>query len=215
MKYAIIENGVVVNIAVADAPLDAAWIPAGNARIGNLWDGTTFTERPLTEEELAEQKALAVEQAKEAAQRRAQDIVLKEQIATKLDTLPDEDVAELAYLYDEWSGDGVAYAIGDIVRVESFPYRVLQAHTSQADWTPANTASLFTPLRTVTGSNPDPWVQPQGAQNAYAIGDRVTHDNLNDGGNIWIFESAIAANTTEPGRDGTFDRWWTPIEAVA
>jgi len=135
--------------------------------------------------------------SKREAIEKASEIVLKEQIATKLDTLPDEDVAELAYLYDEWSGDGVAYAIGDIVRVESFPYRVIQAHTSQADWSPANTASLFTPLRTVTGSNPDAWVQPTGAQNAYAIGDRVTHDNLNDGGTIWIFESAIAANVPD------------------
>jgi len=31
---------------------------------------------------------------------------------------------------------------------------------------------------------------------------------------VWIYESAIAANTTEPGNDGTFDRFWTPIEAV-
>ena len=31
---------------------------------------------------------------------------------------------------------------------------------------------------------------------------------------IWIYESAIDANTTEPGRDGTFDRYWTPVEPV-
>lgn len=57
-----------------------------------------------------------------------------------------------------------------------------------------------------------PWKQPTGAHDAYAIGDRVTHDNPNDGGRIWIYQSAIPANTTQPGRDGTFNRWWTPIQ---
>lgn len=60
----------------------------------------------------------------------------------------------------------------------------------------------------------EPWVQPTGAHNAYAVGARVTHDNPNAGGAIWIYESKIPANTTEPGRDGTFDRWWQPISPV-
>ena len=59
-----------------------------------------------------------------------------------------------------------------------------------------------------------PWVQPTGAFDAYPVGARVTHDNPNDGGAIWIYESKIPANTTEPGRDGTFDRWWQPISPV-
>ena len=66
-----------------------------------------------------------------------------------------------------------------------------------------------------------PWKQPGtvnpegGVYPAYAIGDEVTHDNPNDGGAIWVYESTIDANTAEPGRDGTFDRWWTPVEPVA
>ena len=43
MKYAIIENGVVVNTAKADAPLAGNWVGAGGARIGDLWDGQVFT----------------------------------------------------------------------------------------------------------------------------------------------------------------------------
>lgn len=46
MKYAIIENGVVVNIAKADAPLADNWIEAGAAKIGDSWDGETFTSPP-------------------------------------------------------------------------------------------------------------------------------------------------------------------------
>lgn len=55
------------------------------------------------------------------------------------------------------------------------------------------------------------WVQPTGSQDAYATGDLVTHDNPNDGGAIWVYQSNIDANTAEPGRDGTFDRWWEPL----
>jgi hypothetical protein len=43
MKYAIITNGTVVNIAVADGPLFDNWIPADGAAIGDTWDGETFT----------------------------------------------------------------------------------------------------------------------------------------------------------------------------
>lgn len=46
MKYAIIENGKVANIAKADAPIYDNWVPAGSARIGDAWDGETFTSPP-------------------------------------------------------------------------------------------------------------------------------------------------------------------------
>jgi hypothetical protein len=55
------------------------------------------------------------------------------------------------------------------------------------------------------------WVQPTGAHDAYAIGDKVQHPRPQSSGAAWVFESKIAANTTEPGTDGTFDRWWTPV----
>lgn len=43
MKYAIIENGKVTNIAKADAPLADNWVEAGSASIGDLWDGQAFS----------------------------------------------------------------------------------------------------------------------------------------------------------------------------
>lgn len=89
-------------------------------------------------------------------------------------------------------------------------YKCVQAHTSQSDWQPRNVPALFT--RVAYPNQILDWVQPTGAQDAYQIGDQVHHDNPNDGGNIWLYESKINANTTEPGRDGTFDRWWEPLE---
>lgn len=61
---------------------------------------------------------------------------------------------------------------------------------------------------------PQPWVPPTSAADAYAVGAEVTHPNAQDGGALWLFRSAIAANTTEPGTDGSFHRWWTPIEPI-
>lgn len=45
-KFAIVEDGVVVNAAVADAPLEPNWIETDVPRIGWLWDGQTFSEPP-------------------------------------------------------------------------------------------------------------------------------------------------------------------------
>ena len=43
MKYAIIENSRVVNIAASDTPLASNWIDVGTAKIGDTWDGSVFT----------------------------------------------------------------------------------------------------------------------------------------------------------------------------
>ena len=48
-RYAVINDGVVVNHALADdADFAAAqgWIPAGDSNIGDLWDGENFTPAP-------------------------------------------------------------------------------------------------------------------------------------------------------------------------
>jgi hypothetical protein len=49
MRYAIIENGVVVNVAVADAEFAAAqgWVSCPDTvQIGDTYDGQTFTPAP-------------------------------------------------------------------------------------------------------------------------------------------------------------------------
>lgn len=50
MKYAIVENGVVVNLARADAPIAANWIQFDDAvNLGDLWDGQQFSPAPQPE----------------------------------------------------------------------------------------------------------------------------------------------------------------------
>lgn len=49
-RYAIIENGIVANVVMADAELAAqnGWIECPNAGPGWLYDGQTFTAPPPT-----------------------------------------------------------------------------------------------------------------------------------------------------------------------
>ena len=127
------------------------------------------------------------------------------------ESLSGKELASIASLYPKWKA-GLSVVVDDIYRFQNTLYKVVQAHTTQADWTPTNSPALWTVVA-AAGVIPE-WVQPTGAQDAYAVGDQVTHDNPQDSGNIWLYESSIDANTTEPGRDGTFDRYWTPVEVV-
>lgn len=57
------------------------------------------------------------------------------------------------------------------------------------------------------------WVAGGGtlAAGSYNVDVLVVHDRPADSGNDWVFRSTYAGNTQEPGRDGTFDRYWEPI----
>lgn len=103
-------------------------------------------------------------------------------------SLSDEDALQAIELYPAWA-EGVAYAVDDRIRYNGVLYRVVQAHTSQADWTPDITPALFT---VVSLEEFPEWVQPTGAQDAYNTGDKVTYN-----GSHWI--STVDANVWAPG----------------
>lgn len=58
-------------------------------------------------------------------------------------SLGDEDALTIKTLYPEWIA-GVEYATRKKAQYKGKLYRCLQAHTSQADWTPDVVASLWT-----------------------------------------------------------------------
>lgn len=103
----------------------------------------------------------------------------------------DTEANEVKYLFDYWDGDGHAYAVGDRVLYGDLLYRVIQAHTSQADWTPDVAVSLFVRCDDPGEEWPE-WRQPVGAQDAYNTGDKVSHNDKH-----WT--STVNANTWEPG----------------
>ena len=57
MRVAIIENGVVANIAVADPEFarEQGWVVSETAQMGDLWDGITFTSPAATDAEIETQ----------------------------------------------------------------------------------------------------------------------------------------------------------------
>lgn len=112
----------------------------------------------------------------------------------RIDELTTEDIADLIALYDEWVVDE-AVAVGDIRSHGGRLYKVIQAHTAQADWTPDVTPALWVEIAPPTTDEGEAivpeWVQPTGAHDAYKIGDRVLFSGK-------IYQSLIGANTWSP-----------------
>lgn len=118
---------------------------------------------------------------------------LRKQIEVGAASMNDETAIKFVELFPTWSGDGVAYGVGDRVRYGGVLYKVLQVHTSQADWTPEAAPSLFAEVLI-----PDPelipvWKQPD-STNPYAKGDRVHFPGESDP----VYESLIDGNVWSP-----------------
>lgn len=117
-------------------------------------------------------------------------------------TLPEAQALEVATIYPAWAA-GRSYAAGDILRhgVNSVGdpqlYKVVQAHTSQADWLPEATPALYDPFG-LDGSGYPLWSQPTGAHDAYNTGDVVSHNGT-------LYQSLVDGNVWEPG---AYDGLW-------
>ena len=86
--------------------------------------------------------------------------------------------------------------VGDRRRFDGALYKCVQAHTTQADWTPDITPALWV---AVSIEEYPEWVQPTGAHDAYNIGDKVTYN-----GNRYV--CAVNGNVYAPDVYG-----WTLI----
>lgn len=115
---------------------------------------------------------------------------LRALIETLAITLDDETALTGVELFPAWEAD-TAYATGDRVRHDGVLYKVLQDHTSQADWTPDAAPSLFAKVLIPDPETIPEWEQPD-STNPYSAGDKVTHN-----GKTWV--SNIDGNVWEPG----------------
>ena len=102
-------------------------------------------------------------------------------------TLADETALAGVELFPMWA-IGRAYAVGDRVQHDGTLYKCLQAHTSQADWTPDATPALWV---VVSIDEYPEWVQPTGAHDAYKTGDKVSYNGKH-------YVCTIDANTYAP-----------------
>jgi chitodextrinase len=121
-------------------------------------------------------------------------------------TLTDEQALVCVRLYKAWEADK-KYAVGDFLTYgvngvgDPQLYKVVQAHTSQKDWTPDTIPALYDALGLDDSGYPI-WAQPTGAHDAYNAGDIVNYNGT-------LYESKINGNTYVPGTD---ERWWTVVE---
>ena len=118
----------------------------------------------------------------------AQKII--EALVTLRESASDADALNAVALYPAWR-EGVTYTIGQRMRYDGTLYRVLQDHTSQADWTPGAAPSLFAKVLIPEAETILEWEQPD-STNPYMQGDKVTHN-----GKTWV--SDIDGNVWEPG----------------
>ena len=117
--------------------------------------------------------------------------LLRQLIESLAISLDDETALTGVELFPAWAA-GNAYAIDDRVRYNGALYKCVQAHTSQADWTPPAAPSLFAKvLPGQEGTAIGEWQQPD-STNPYKKGDKVKHN-----GKTW--ESEIDTNVWEPG----------------
>lgn len=101
----------------------------------------------------------------------------------------DVQAVEAPAVYPTWKED-VAYELDERVLYNDVLYKVVTAHTSQADWTPADAPSLFAKVLIPDENVIPEWEQPD-STNPYMTGDKVTHNGKN-----WI--STVDNNVWEP-----------------
>lgn len=115
-------------------------------------------------------------------------------------SLTEEQAITVKDIYPVWNGNGVSYQKDYYLTHNGKLYKVLQAHTSQADWAPDAAPSLFAEvLPGQGGTSVGEWVQPD-STNPYMTGDQVTHN-----GKTW--ESLVNNNVWEPGAQGSEALW--------
>ena len=113
---------------------------------------------------------------------------LRELIEKAVRVLSDEDALDGVELFPAWETEH-DYSVGDRVKYHEILYKCVQAHTSQASWTPNLTPALWT---VVSIDEYPEWRQPTGAQDSYMVGDKVTHNEKR-----WV--SISDYNIWEPG----------------
>lgn len=110
-------------------------------------------------------------------------------------SLTDEQAMEVVAVYDPWQ-IGKSYTASEFFTYgtngvgDPQLYKVAQAHTSQADWTPDKTPALYVAIGLDEKGYPV-WSQPTGAHDAYNKGDIVDYNGI-------LYQSLIDGNVYSP-----------------
>lgn len=112
----------------------------------------------------------------------------------------DAEALEMRSLYPEWCSE-VEYTAGYYLQYKGILYKVLQGHTSQADWTPDKAVSLYVNVADPQEPYP-PYKAPTGAHDAYKKGDCVTFEGKH-------YRSKIDGNVHSPAE---YPAGWEIVE---
>lgn len=110
-------------------------------------------------------------------------------------SLSEEQALEVVTIYDAWTINRV-YSIGEYLTYgvnhvgDPQLYKVVQAHTSQKEWTPDANPSLYEPIGLNKEGYPV-WSRPSGAHDAYNTGDIVDYNGT-------LYKSLMDGNTYSP-----------------
>ena len=106
----------------------------------------------------------------------------------RVDELSEDELLDMIDLYENYQVDKL-YKVDDTFKYEGKLYKVIQEHTSQADWIPSELPALY--LSMMPENVIPEWVQPTGSHDAYNIGDKVIFEGE-------VYESIINSNTWSP-----------------
>ena len=120
--------------------------------------------------------------------KRAEAIKIRQAIEQGANSLPADVALTVPELFKKWIA-GEAVAIKDVRQYNGVLYKAVQAHTTQAEWTPDATPALWIIVQP-EGVIPE-WKQPTGAHDMYNIGDKVKYNGE-------TYESVIANNNWSP-----------------
>ena len=98
-------------------------------------------------------------------------VLAKEQL---LPVLSDEQAYTLRVLFPAFEIDK-SYEVGERIIYEDKFYKVIMAHTSQADWTPDVAVSLFAEIPNPSVEYPE-FKKPINAETAYMTSDKITFE---------------------------------------
>lgn len=98
--------------------------------------------------------------------------VLRKKIEQASAWTDDADALEMVELFPMWQV-GKDVIVGERLQYDKVLYKCVQAHTTQADWTPDKTPALW--VKVSVDEFPE-WVRPSGSADAYMIGDKVTFE---------------------------------------
>lgn len=110
-------------------------------------------------------------------------------------TLTDEQAIEVAAVFPPYEV-GKTYKQGEFITYDTNAvgdpqlYKVVQEHTSQEEWKPSDTPSLYEPIGLNDAGYPV-WSKPSGAHDAYNKGDIVDFDGK-------LYKSLIDGNVYSP-----------------